>query len=84
MTELSAVYQSYLQSREDTSDAGKEHPSHTLFDVEMPERLTHWRLTFCYDRDSGGDHNSPGDTTKCTVPLCEGRGRNRAKGRRDF
>jgi len=45
---------------------------------------TDWRLTFCCDRDSGGDHNSPGDTTKCTVPLGEGRGRNRAKGRRDF
>jgi len=41
MTEVSAMYQSYLQSREDTSDAGNEHPSHTSLDVEMPERLTH-------------------------------------------
>jgi len=41
MTEVSAMYQSYLQSRKNTSDAGKDHPSHTSSDVEMPKRLTH-------------------------------------------
>jgi hypothetical protein len=79
------MYQSYLQSRKDTSDAGKEHPSHTSLDVEMPERLTHtgnWRFVTTGIQVE----TTTLQGTKQSVQSPWGRegGETGAKGRRDF